>query len=90
MSDSPSGGSEAVADLLPADRHRVRIRIRRRRAREGSRWRSRWPRSRRRALRNGLICAGVLVLMGTGLYYSLAFLGSPPTNPRAVVRGTRN
>jgi hypothetical protein len=87
MPKSPSnGGSDAVAAPLGTGRQRVLVRVRRRRVREGSRWHSKWPRSRRRALRTAFACAGVLLLMGTGLYFSLSLLGAPPTNPRAVRR----
>jgi hypothetical protein len=85
MTHSPfSAGSDAVAAPLASGR-RERIRVRRRRARSGSRWRSKWPRSRRRVLWTAFICAGVLALMGTGLYFSLSFLSSPPANPRSVL-----
>jgi hypothetical protein len=87
MTESPlSAGSDAMAAPLSSERYRVRIRVRRRRPRQGSRWYSRrWSRSRRRVLRTAFICAGILLVMGSGVYYSLAFMGSRPSNPRSVV-----
>jgi hypothetical protein len=92
MTDSPSSaGTDVLSAPLADGRRRVRVavRVRRRRARQGSRGHSKWTRSRRRALRTALVAAGLLLVMGTGLYLSLSLMGSPPANPRAVVRSTR-
>jgi hypothetical protein len=82
--DPSSGGSDAVAAPLEGGMHRVRVRVRRRRARDGHRWRSQWTRSRRRNLRTLVLCAGALLVMGTGLYLSLSFMGAGPSGPRPV------
>jgi hypothetical protein len=90
MNETPStGGSDAVAAPLAVGMRRVRVRVRRRRARPGGRGHSRWIRSRRRALRTAFLCAGLLLLMGTGVYLSLSLLGAPPSNPRSVVNPRR-
>jgi hypothetical protein len=86
MTDTPSsGGSDVVAVPLGGGMRRVRVRVRRRRARPGSGGHSKWGRSRRRAVRTAFICAGVLLLMGTGVYLSVSLMGAPPVNPRSVV-----
>ena len=73
--DSPQDVPIAVPSV-----RRERVVVRRRRAhsrhRTGGRWTARA--SRRRTLRAVVVCAGVLVLMAIGLYFSLARQEVPP------------
>ncbi|HEY6477503.1 MAG TPA: hypothetical protein VI456_13060 [Polyangia bacterium] len=87
MTNGPSSaGTDMVAAPLVAEPRRERVKVRRRRARQGHRPNERWTaRTRRRAVQTVVLCAGALLLMAAGLYFSLAHASAGPGATRSVV-----
>lgn len=75
--ESPGDVSVATSELY---RERVTVRRRRSRSRGHHHHRVSWTAraNRRRAIRVFVLCVGVLVLMGLGLYFGLARQNSAP------------
>jgi hypothetical protein len=79
----PVAGSSEVPPIAVQESHRERVVVRRRRARTRHRtgqWTART--SRRRVIRAGVVCAGVLLAMALGLYFGLSRQNTAPAESR--------
>jgi len=87
MRDEPVVDARTDIPIAVAEPRRERVVVRRRRARGPRRHRPTWSVrvSRQRAIRMFMVCAGVLVLMGLGLYFGLSRQEVAPAESAAPI-----